>query len=122
MESKSLFIEFMGDSPQIKVLDFLLTEKNIDFSISDLARNSKIGRATLYRVWGDLIKNKLIIKTREIGKAKLYKLNTKNPFVEKLIELDNSLVLKDLKSRIEVSLHKRLEDHGYEEIKMRSKR
>ena len=34
-----------------------------------------------------------------MGKAKLYKLNTENPFVKKLIELDNALVLKDLKSR-----------------------
>ena len=96
---KSLFIEFMGDSPQIRILDFLLTEHNIDFSITDMAKNAGIGRATLYRIWKDLTKNKLIVKTREIGKAKLYKLNTENPFVKKLIELDNALVLKDLKSR-----------------------
>ncbi len=99
MKEESLFIEFMGDSPQIRVLDFLLTERNIDFSITDMAKNSKIGRATLYRIWKDLLKNKLIVKTREIGKAKLYKFNTENSFVKKLIELDNSLILKDLKFR-----------------------
>src|SRR3989338_5679722 len=98
-EEKSLLIENMGDSPQIRVLDFLLTEREIDFSITDLAKNAKIGRATLYRIWRDLIKNKLVIKTREIVKAKLYKLNTKNPFLDK-----------------------RLEDHGYGEIKIWSKR
>ena len=118
MEIKSLFIEFMGDSQQIRLLDFLLTERNIDFSITDMAKNSKIGRATLYRIWKDLIKNKLIIKTREIGKAKLFKLNTENPFVKKLIELDNSLVLKDLKSR----LYKRAEEYAYGEIKAGLKR
>ena len=98
-EEKSLFIENMGDSPQIRVLDFLLTEREIDFSITDLAKNAKIGRATLYRIWKDLIKNKLIIKTREIGRAKLYKLNTENIFIKQLISLDDTLILNDLKSR-----------------------
>lgn len=98
-EEKSLFIENMGDSPQIRVLDFLLTEREIDFSITDLAKNSKIGRATLYRIWKDLIKNKLIVKTREIGRAKLYKLNAENPFIKHLIKLDDDLILNDLKAR-----------------------
>ena len=84
---------------QIRILDFLLTEREIDFSITDLAKNAKIGRATLYRIWKDLIKNKLIIKTREIGRAKLYKLNTENVFIKQLMSLDDTLILNDLKSR-----------------------
>ena len=78
MENKSLFIEFMGDSPVIRVLDYLLTERDIDFSITDMAKNSRIGRATLYRIWDNLIKNEIIIPTRVVGKAKLYKLNKDN--------------------------------------------
>jgi len=89
----SLFIEFMGDSPVIRVLDYLLTEREIDFSITDMAKNAGIGRATLYRIWDTLIKNKIIVFTREIGKAKLYKLNMENPRIKKLVELDNMLLL-----------------------------
>ena len=89
----SLFIEFMGDSPVIRVLDYLLTEREIDFSITDMAKNAGIGRATLYRIWETLIKNQIIIFTREIGKAKLYKLNMENPRIKKLVELDNMLLL-----------------------------
>jgi DNA-binding MarR family transcriptional regulator len=96
---KSLFIEFMGDSPTIRVLDYLLTEKDIDFSISDMARNSGVGRTTLYRIWDKLIKNNIIVPTREIGQAKLFKLNTENQAIKKLLEIDNSLVLQDLKKR-----------------------
>ena len=59
MEGKSLFIEFMGDSPTIKVLDYLLIERELDFSITDMAENAGIGRATLYRIWDNLIKNKI---------------------------------------------------------------
>ena len=101
METKSLFIEFMGDSPMIKVLDYLLTERDVDFSITDMAKNAGIGRSTLYRIWGSLVKNKIIIPTRVIGKAKLYKLNKDNDKIKKLIEIDDALILEDLKKRSE---------------------
>lgn len=101
METKSLFIEFMGDSPMIKVLDYLLTERELDFSITDMAKNAGIGRATLYRIWDGLIKNKIIAHTRNIGKAKLFKLNTANSKIKKLIEIYDMLILEDLKRRSE---------------------
>ena len=100
MEKNSLFIEFMGDSPTIRVLDYLLTERELDFSITDLAANAGIGRATLYRIWDDIIKNRLIIPTRVIGKAKLFKLNTKNEGVKKLIELYDLLIINELKTKL----------------------
>mgnify|MGYP000442141731 CR=1 FL=1 len=99
MTNKSIFIEMFGDSSVIRVLDYLLTERELDFSITDLAENAGIGRATLYRIWDKLVKNKLIMHTRDIGKAKLYKLNTGNLFVKKLIEIDDMLVLRELRKR-----------------------
>ena len=101
MEEKSLFIEFMGDSPTIRVLDYLLTERDLDFSITDMAKNAGIGRTTLYRIWDDLVKNKIIVPTRVIGKAKLHKLNKDNFKIKKLIEIDDRLITEDLKSRSE---------------------
>lgn len=97
----SLFIAFMGDSPTIRVLDYLLTERELDFSITDMAQNAGIGRATLYRIWDALLKNKLIVPTRTIGKARLFKLNLANPRVQKLVQLDDMLVLDELKQRAE---------------------
>ena len=97
MEDKSLFIEFMGDSPTIRILDYLLTERDLDFSITDMAKNAGIGRTTLYRIWKDLIKNKIIMPTRVIGKAKLYKLNKDRFIIKKLIEIDDRLMIEDLK-------------------------
>jgi len=94
---KSLFIEFMGDYPVIRVLDYLLTERDLDFSITDMAKNSNIGRSTLYRIWDTLIKNQIIMPTRIIGKAKLYKLNQNNSKIKKLIELDDMLIKEELK-------------------------
>ena len=101
MEEKSLFIEFMGDSPTVRILDYLLTERDLDFSITDMAKNAGIGRSTLYRIWDSLIKNKVIISTRVIGKANLYKLNKDNFVIKKLIEIDDALMLEELKKRAE---------------------
>tara|TARA_Y100000310_G_scaffold336728_1_gene422047 strand:+ start:74 stop:418 length:345 start_codon:yes stop_codon:yes gene_type:complete len=96
MEKTSIFIDHMGDSPTIRVLDYLLTERELDFSISDLARNVKLGRSTIYRIWDRMLKNKVVIPSRTIGNAKLYKINKKNPLVEKLIEIDDMLIIKEL--------------------------
>ncbi len=101
MDEKSLFIEFMGDSPTIRVLDYLLTERELDFSISDMAENAGIGRATLYRQWDSLIKHKVIVATREIGQAKLFKLNVENHKIQKLIEIYDMLTVEDLQQRSE---------------------
>lgn len=89
----------MGDSPTVRVIDFLLTERDMDFSITDLADNAGVGRATLYRMWDALIRNQIIVHTRDIGKARLFKLNKANPGVKKLIELDNMLLKEDLCQR-----------------------
>jgi len=99
METKSLFIEFMGDSPTVRILDYLLTERDLDFSITDMAKNAGIGRTTLYRIWDNLIKNKIIVSTRTIGKAKLFKLNKDNKVIKKLMEIDDALMIEDLKKR-----------------------
>ncbi len=101
MGKKSLFVGFMGDSPMIKVLDYLLTERELDFSITDMAENAGIGRATLYRIWDSLIENEIILHTRDIGKAKLYKLNTKNEKIKKMIEIYDMLILEELRKRSE---------------------
>lgn len=101
MKKRSLFIDFMGDSPTVRVLDYLMTERDLDFSISDMARNIKIGRTTLYRIWDELLKNKIILPTRVIGRSRLYKLNKENPKIQKLIELDDMLCLESIKKKAE---------------------
>lgn len=97
----SLFIEFMGDSPTMRVLDYLFTERDLDFSITDIAKNAGIGRATLYRIWDDLTKNNVLIPTRTVGKAKLYQLNKENPVIKKLIEIDDFLSMESLRKQAE---------------------
>ncbi len=44
---------------------------------------------------------KIIIHTRDIGKAKLFKLNSENQKIQKLKEIYDMLAVEDLKKRVE---------------------
>lgn len=85
---KSLLVEFLGDTPLIRVLDFLIENSIFDYSKTDIAENSGISRASLYKIWPTIEKFGLVRGSRSFGKTTLYKLNKKNPVVQKLIELD----------------------------------
>ncbi|MCK4522133.1 MAG: hypothetical protein KAU20_06155 [Nanoarchaeota archaeon] len=84
---KTLFVKFLGDSPKIRVLDMLITGRDLDYSISDIAEQAEIGRATFYRMMDELLKNKIIILTRKFGNIQLYKINLNNEFVKGLVKL-----------------------------------
>ncbi|MAH03730.1 hypothetical protein CMI39_03005 [Candidatus Pacearchaeota archaeon] len=90
---ETLFRRALGDTPKIRVLEFLIEGRELDYSISDIAEGAEIGRTTLFRIWEDLIKTKIIIPTRQIGNAKLYKLNKSNSFVRKLIEIFDEIII-----------------------------
>ncbi len=87
-EAKSVFLETFGESPMVKVLDFFLTYQNFDYSKSQAAEETGISRITIENIWEKLIKAKIIVKTRTIGRAELYKINKQNPKVKALIDLD----------------------------------
>jgi hypothetical protein len=89
---ESLFIRELGiKSPMLKVLDFLMDNESFDYSKTDIADGTELSRATLFKVWPKLEALELIMATRTVGKAKMYRLNKKNPIVKKLMELDDAI-------------------------------
>ena len=94
---ETLFRKTLGDTPKIRVLEFLIEGRELDYSISDIAEGAEIGRTTLFRIWEDLIKTQMITPTRQIGNAKLYKLNLDNIFVKKLTEIFDAIILQKKK-------------------------
>jgi len=92
MENTTLFMEFFGTkNPVLKVLDFLIDNEAYDHSKSDIARGAGISRATLFNVWKVIEGNGVVVATREVGRARMYKLNKKNPIVKKFMELDDAI-------------------------------
>lgn len=95
--SYSCFKYLLGDSPRIKVLDFLLEYDIFDFSKKEVADKTKISRGTLNKFWNILVKEKIILKTRKIGNGTLYKLNRGSPIVKELMRLDFTISSKNKK-------------------------
>ena len=92
---ESIFIRVLGDTPKIRILNYLIKYRGLDYSMSDIARNSKVGWATLSRMWNEFVKFRIVVPTREIGKAKLFKLNEKNPAVIELIDVYKKLLQQE---------------------------
>ncbi len=88
----SIFVEVFGGTPIIRVLDFLITFAEFDYPLTEIASNSGIGYSSLQTFWPRLVNNKIVVKTRRVGKSDLFKLNTQNPAVKQLIKLDWNLI------------------------------
>ena len=80
---KTAFLEIFGDSPILKVLDFLVVNEDFDYSKTDIATLSEVGYSTLKLFIDKLEKDKIVINTRTVGKAKMYKLNWNSSIVKK---------------------------------------
>jgi DNA-binding transcriptional ArsR family regulator len=91
-EESSAFVKLLGNSPSIKVLDFLLLSKDFDYSKKEIAENSKISYNTLNAIWPYLIQNEILKKTRKLGKQEMFKLNAETLQVKLLLGLYNSLI------------------------------
>ena len=91
MEENSIFIRTFGDYPLIRIMDFLLYSRDFDYPITEIANNSNVNFQTLKKLWPKLEQDRIVVSTRTMAGAVLYKINTNNPIVKKLIELNNFL-------------------------------
>ena len=83
METKTAFLQIFGDSPMLRVMDFLIVNEDFDYSMTDIAAQSGVGYSTLKLFWKKLEESKIVKQTRVVGKAKMYRLNFDNPAVKK---------------------------------------
>ena len=100
MQEKSIFVEYFGDYPLIRVLDFLIEGREMDYSMTEIANNSGVGWTAFLGIWSKLTKKEIVLFTRKIGNAKLFRLNTKNPWVKELIRMDNVITKLETKKML----------------------
>ncbi len=89
---ETLFRKALGDTPKLRVLEFLIEGRELDYSLSDIAEGADIGRTTLFRIWRDLVNSKIVVPAKIIGNTKLYKLNTDNVFIKKMVGSFNEVL------------------------------
>ncbi len=88
---QSAFVETFGEYALIKVLDFFLMYPNFDYSKTQVANEVGISRITIEKIWKEIVKKGVIVKTRDMGNAELFKLDTEYPRVKVLMKVDFEL-------------------------------
>jgi hypothetical protein len=91
MKEESVFLDHVGDSPRMRLLQFLIEGREMDYSMTDLL-NSNVSWGTLHTLVPALLQRSMIVKTRSIGRANLYKINSENTAVKELIHLYDALI------------------------------
>lgn len=92
---ESMFLEHVGDNPRMRVLQYLMEGRDFDYTLTDLL-NAGASWGTLNTLVPKLLSLGLVMKTRKIGRATLYKINQENKVIKQLIELYDTLLLEKL--------------------------
>lgn len=90
----SLLTKALGDSPKLRILDYLLDYKLNDFTKKEIVEALGMSKLTFYKYFKDLVELGLVTPSRKIGRATLYKINLENPIVKMLIDCETKLSLQ----------------------------
>jgi len=98
--NQSKFLQIMGDSPINRVLNFLVINEDFDYSLTDIARHSNVGYATLQIFWRKIENAGIVRQTRVVGKAKMYRLNKESVLVTNFLKLYDSVIRLKLNEKM----------------------
>jgi hypothetical protein len=84
-----------GSTATIRILDQLTLFNEDDYSKADISRNSDVSFQHTLKELGKLEEKGLIKKTRNVGNAQMYKLNTDNPAGQLLLKLKDTLMSQE---------------------------
>lgn len=92
MTNKTILREVFGDSPQVKVIDFLIGDIKESWTLYEIRDRTKTSYATLKKLMPSLLSKKIVAVRKKVGKSNLYSMNLKNRYVKRLVEIDLDLV------------------------------
>ncbi len=86
------FEGLLGNSCELKIIEFLLPLKGLEFNLSELAEEVNVSRPTTDRIVKKFVKRGLMKISSIHGKTKYYSLNENSDFIEVFENLNNRLV------------------------------
>ena len=98
----SVFLRLEGNTAKNRIWNFLIVHSEFDYSMKDIARFSDVSYTALKEIWKEFVKRKIVVNTRNVGKAKMYKLNRENPQVEKFVEYYWSVVDSEVDKQLNI--------------------
>ncbi len=93
-EYQSILLKTFGDSPKLRIIDFFLDNPLFDFTKKEIIEALGMSKQTFYKYFADIENYGIVIVSRKIGKAKLYKINLGSPLVKMLREYETQLSLQ----------------------------
>ncbi len=95
MSDESIFLEHVGDNPRMRVMQYLIEGRDFDYTLTDLLQ-AGVSWGTLNVLVPHLVKLGIVVKTRKIGRATLYKINLQNSTAKQFVELYDTLIKQQL--------------------------
>jgi len=86
------FEGLFGNTSELKVIQFLLPLKGLEFNISELARGTGVSRQTMVSVTKKLAKWNVLKLTSKHGNANYYAINEESGFIEAFEGLNNCII------------------------------
>ena len=83
-----------------RILDHMVTMKDYDYSISDIAKISGVGFKTTLSIVHKLENQEVLTRTRNVGNAILYKLNPDSAQSKSISKLAFEIAKKRIRERI----------------------
>ena len=80
----SLIFKIYGNSPNIKILNFLLSFPKNEFTVSDIIEELGMSKTTFYKYFDELINIGMIKVNPKTTKPKLYSINIDSPIVQNM--------------------------------------
>ncbi len=81
---ESAILTLFGSSPKTRIIDLFLDNPLFEFTRNEIVEALGMAKSTLYSTLPGLEEAGVIVETRQIGKASLYRLNGESPVVQDL--------------------------------------
>ena len=81
-EAESGIIALFGDSPRIRLLEYLMEFQKHKFTPSEIVKSVGMSRTTAFKELKKLFTENMIIKTEPIGKSPTYQINMSSPIIQ----------------------------------------
>lgn len=81
-EAVSGIIALYGDSPRIRLLEYLMEFQNHQFTPSEIVETVGMSRTTAFKELKNLLTENMIFPSKPIGKSPTYQINMDSPIVK----------------------------------------
>jgi len=98
---KGALERLMGSFSTPKIIDFMSTYREFDYSVNEIAENSGISTKTMRREIPRLCYYEILIQSRTIGKTKMYKFNAESRIAYALNYLISEIATYEIENIIE---------------------